>query len=811
MEAELAALATSGATTLVGLMVSDSWGQAKARVTRFFARQGGGGEAAADEELEGARDELSAARNDHGTGTTLDVQGALRRRLLRMLEEDPASAGELLQLLRELTGAARTGSDERYGTSRNVQAHHGITYDVQPLPRREVKPYEVPALTVEFINRTADLAAVDGAFGPGGGDDDRVGLLVLGGTPGVGKSALASRWSHRSRSRFPDGQLYVDFAGLRGHAGGDVSAAVGMCLRSLGVRDEYMPETLMDRIRLYRTRSAEQRFLLVLDDVSEPAQVRALVPQGPGSAVLVTSTNGLGELAFDGARLLSVEPLDAEGGLALLADRCGEAAVAAEQSAAERLVELCGGLPVALHVVAARLQSSRRLTMARLCDELADENKRLTAMSLGGESPMSAVFDSAYRQLPPEAARFYRLLGCLPCRTFDTGLAATATGLDTATAESLLDRLVDEAGLLELTPDHRYRFHSLVRLHARERAAHGESVDERRGVTERVATHYLALTAFADRALQRDRLRIAKLDEPLRAAVNPFGGEGGLQPLAWLEAERANIVDTLRAAAEQQLHAPVWQLSEAFTVLFFRHRHLGDWKESLELGAAAAAGDLEPAAEARLRSLLSRPLMDLGENDRARAELETALACAEVADDPGLQGSVLEFHGRYWDRFDPARAVTVYERSVELNEEARLPRGVAIALFFLGRAQDATGDPALALTTLRRAREELLAVPDTRMAARATAAIGRALDHLGDTGAAVTELREAARVLREEEATHYEAEALLDLVAVAERTGGDRAALRADLARALRIHEDGGSPRAAELSERLRRLDDDAA
>ncbi len=68
----------------------------------------------------------------------------------------------------------------------------------------------------------------------------------------------------------------------------------------------------------------------------------------------------------------------------------------------------------------------------------------------------------------------------------------------------------------------------------------------------------------------------------------------------------------------------------------------------MELGAAAAAEAIVPAAEARLRSLLSRPLMDLGQYDQARVELEKAAACAEVSAHTALYASVHEFFGRYW-------------------------------------------------------------------------------------------------------------------------------------------------------------------
>jgi tetratricopeptide (TPR) repeat protein len=687
------------------------------------------------------------------------------------------------------------------------EIHGGIAFHVHPAVSDGplLRPDQVPPLTVRCVNHTAELSFLDSGLRDATPGSSAIGFDVISGIPGVGKTTLACRWADTVRDRFPDGQIFIDYAALRRRAGGDVSAAVAVCLRALGVRDTFMPKSLEDLTALFRSRSAGRRILVVLDDVDQPGQVRPLVPKGSGSAVLVTSSSRLGELALDGARLMSLEPLDLASGLRLLAQRCGEEAVEAERGAAERLVGFCAGLPKALHLVAARLLTSKRLTMSRLAEELADETRRLRGLSLRGEHSLSAVLDLTYRALPPDVARLYRVLGWLPGRTFDAGTAAAAACLDRAEAERLLD-VLEESSLVDVAEDGRFRFHDLVRLHARERAAEAAAEEpeaDRLAVLERVATHYLALTAFADRAVREDRLRVGDLTDLLSGASDPFAAEDGPDPLAWLEAERTSILAVLREASRLGLHTHVWQLAEGFTVLFLHRRYLGDWKESLELGAAAAAEAVAPAAEARLRSLLSRPLMDLGQYDRARAELEQAVACAEVSALPGLKASVQEFFGRYWDRFDASRAMEAYRRSVELNIEAGEWRGVAIASYFLGCAQAAAGRYEQALDTLRRAHQDLLAREDRRMAARALAAIGTVHEHMGDPDTAMRVLGGAADALRVEKASHYEAQTLVLLADLTERTLGGLETVREHLIRAHEIYEAGGSPEAEKLRERL--------
>ncbi|WP_436739858.1 ATP-binding protein [Streptomyces sp. BBFR102] len=827
MEAELGALAVSGATALVGLIVSEGFERAKSGLTRFFRRRASG--AGAEEELRSARSELAGARASGDREAEAGVTAGLRRRLEDVFREDADAAGELAELLSQFAPDTSRGFVNLVGGGVNhglvlqgSPVHGGIHYHAAPPPSpgpgRPVRPSQVPVVMVPFSNRSEELAAWEARLGAAAGGSPRVSLDVLDGLPGVGKTAMAWRCAELAEGHFPDGHLYVDFAALRDQIspGADVSEALAMCLRALPGGDTGIPDTLAERTNLFRSRTSGLRILLVLDDVNQAAQVRALIPNGPGSAVLATSQRKFGELAVTGARLVSLKPLDAHGGLALLTDRCGARAVEAERAAALRLVELCGGLPVALQVVAARLITDAGLSMAELAAELDDEAGRLDALAMDGqESAVSVALEPSYRLLPPDAARLYRLLGWLPFATFDTGVAAVAAGLDARSAKRLLGVLA-QASLVEAAGDGRYRMHDLVRLHAREHAAAEEPATARTALTERVSTHYLVLTAFADLALREERLRVADLGELLRGADDPFAAAGGPPPLEWLHTERTAVLAVLREAVRQELYPVAWRLAEAFTVFFLYHRYLRAWTEVLELGVEAAAaasarartaGEVEEATagEARLRALLSRPLLDLQENGRAGEQLERAVALADTTGRLVLRASVQEFLGRYLDIVDPARAPEAYRRSLALNESAGESRGAALATFFLGCALDARGDHEDAMALLLRARTELedRAEPDRRMAARAKAAIGVAHGHLGDSARAIGFLREACAELAEvAAATDYEAQARVRLADVAARTADGHDLARESLHRAAEIYEARGS---LHLAQEVRR------
>ncbi|MGW2588266.1 NB-ARC domain-containing protein, partial [Streptomyces virginiae] len=652
------------------------------------------------------------------------------------------------------------------------------------------------------------LAELDDALG--GEDAANCPIGVFSGLPGIGKTAAASQWAHSNQQRFPGGQLFVDFANLRSGAGGDVSEALAICLRTLGVHDQYLPTGFAERTALYRDLSAERRMLVVLDDVTRPAQVTALLPQGLGSAVLATSTWRLGELVLDGAFLLQLDVLDAGSAVDLLSALCGPQRIADEPDAAARLVELCGGLPIAVRICAARLLTQRRLTISTLVDELSDEQSRLSRIAVSSaheERTVSAALELAYRDLPAAAARMYRVLGHLPGLSFDTAVAAVAAGLhSTDEAEEAL-AVLEAASLLSVMDDGRYTLHGLVRLHARETSKAQDPPGTAQETVRRVTGHYLVLAVLADLAVRSDRLRITKTAEVLGtadpgsvAAASPFASADapGQEAICWLEAERANILAVLRAASGLGLDRPVWQLAEALTVLFLHHRHLADWRESLELGIAAQR-DGNAAAEARLRSLLSRPLLDLKQDEQAKAHLDMAERRAVESGDLVLQASVQEFLGRYWDRHDPACAVDAYRMSLSLNAEARERRGEALARYFLGCAQNAAGDHATALLALSQTRATFSKLDDPRMAARALADTGRTRARLGDPTGAVADLSQAADELRQNKASHYEAQAMEDLADLLD----DPEQVRSCLRRALAIYEEGGSPRAAAVLARL--------
>jgi tetratricopeptide (TPR) repeat protein len=634
-------------------------------------------------------------------------------------------------------------------------------------------PHQVPAGPTRFVNRDDELAVVAAQFRTAGAR-----IVVCTGLPGVGKTALVRKAVERHPGAFPGGELLVEFGG-----GTSVGDALGSCLLALGVSASVLPATVADRVGLYRTRTAGQATLVVLDDAADPAQVVPLVPSAPGSVVLVTSTSRMTELRVDGAEIVDVAPLDEESGTRMLRELCGSR-VDGEPEALAALVRACDGMPIVLRAAAVRLLR-RGMTVADLVREVADERRGLT-------EPADAVFSLVYRQLPAGVAALYRTLGVLPWPDFTVRSAAAAAAITERDAALLLDELVEQ-GLVQ--QDRRFRMHSLVRRHAEERALTEDPDTDRTAAVHRAVVDLVRQAAYADRAVLGDgRYRCTPHDRWL-TGEDPFPTRKAA--LAWLDAERGNLAAGVRVCAGHGWHDLAWQLAESATALYVTYRHYLDWIETSGLGATSAGLAGHVAAEARLRSFMSRPLTELGHLPRARAELDAAFALAGNTSDVRLRASIHEMDGRYHDATgDPAAAAAAFGRALELFRSVGDERGEAFVSVFVGAAQLRAGEPRAALATLTGVLERMRKF-DVRMTGRAMIAIGRAHAASGDLDAARDWLSRASETMAKSNDVYYEAEAEEALAEVATPTAREHLRRAHDLLREL------GSPRADELARRL--------
>ncbi|WP_143760721.1 tetratricopeptide repeat protein [Actinosynnema mirum] len=667
------------------------------------------------------------------------------------------------------------------------------------------RPRQVPAPPSGFVNRESELSSLGDALLASPEAHGRV--VVLTGLSGMGKSAVVRRWVAAEGHRFPGGQLHVDLATMRSGSEAPVSDALVECLLALGIGHEHIPTSLAGRANVFRSSTAGHPVLVVLDGVTEPAQVPPFTPNSGGSAVLVTSQDRLSELALDGARHLSVGPMDRGSGTSLLRAVCGPARLEQDPDAASSLVELCGGYPLALRIIASRLMTRPRMALAELVGELVDEGRRLDALSLRGARPVTRVLDNTYRNLNPLSARLYRRLGTTGFPSFTFDVVVVLLEADQEQAHEALAGLV-EASMVDPSEDgHRFSWHDLVRLHAARRAADEDSPEEREAVLARIGEHLSTKAALADEAVMGKRTRISTKLTRLIGTTNPFSGpSGAADALEWLVVERANLLRVLRAMHSLGWHSAVWELAEALMVLYFNRRYTDDWLVAGEIGVASANAGGAPEAEARLRSVVSRAYVETDELELAKSHLDVALRLAEESGNKVLIASVWEFIGRYREKVDVPSAIAAYRHAIARNDEAGEKRGSALAMYFMGCAMSSDENQQQeALDVLLAAHRMFVSINDPRMANRAQVSLGTAYFRSGDLTAAHRELEQAVRAFSESGATHYESQAREALAVVAEHEG-DVGVARENLERVVEIRRASGAPDVAGVEAEIARL-----
>ncbi|MBS2553151.1 hypothetical protein KGQ19_40490, partial [Catenulispora sp. NL8] len=377
---------------------------------------------------------------------------------------------------------------------------------------------QLPAELATFTGRREELAAlialveVSGAAEtPGSRNSDSQSAAVphtvvvsaIEGMAGVGKTQLAIRAAHElvRAGRFADVQLYVNLRGFDTEAApADPADVLDSFLRQLEVPARRIPAGLAERAAMFRDRIAGRDALLVLDNAADEAQVAALIPADPRCLVLVTSRRTLAGL--DGARLLRLDVFPLRDALELLARVVGQERVAAEPEAAVQVVRLCGLLPLAVSLAAARLRSRPAWSLARLATHLRDSG--LDAVRAGSRE-LRPVFELSYRELPASTARAFRLLSLHPGRGFTAGAVEALTGTSEAAAQDELEALLDENLVEQRTAD-RYELHDLLHAFALERAEAEESAAERDEALARLLSWYLHAAENVSRAVETRRL-----------------------------------------------------------------------------------------------------------------------------------------------------------------------------------------------------------------------------------------------------------------------------------------------------------------
>jgi tetratricopeptide (TPR) repeat protein len=666
-------------------------------------------------------------------------------------------------------------------------------------------PRQLVAASPHFVGRIEELAKLRSlitAPGPA--------LAVLSGPGGVGKTGLARRWAEDNKEVFPDGQLHIDLGGFSGGSPLDPGEALGAFLRALGVPSKELPHSLHELAALYRSRTAGRVLLVVLENAHSAAQVRVLLPASGSSRTLITSRSRLTGLIPEGGVLIEVQPLSAAESLGLLTHIVGPRRVGQERQQAEHLAAACGGLPLALCLVGARLATRPQLTLARVGRDLSDETNRLSALDRSPDTSIRAAFDWSYRSLGPAPAAMYRRLALHPGQDFGLGpIMALAPGMPGAgpgadgvgPAEVLL-----EGNLLQEVTEERFRFHDLLRLHALQKADAEDTDADRAQALLAMVEWYLAAAAVADHIVTpyRRRLPYAYRTDPGELPLLTERDEA----LTWLASERLNLIAAAGAALDRGWAELSWQLADAMWALLLYRKHYRDRQIIDARGVAAARLWGNAWAEGRMLKRLGRTCTVAGDYRAAEEHLRTAmLRSSEAGDAHGTEEAHEMLASLYRDSGREALALETFHRVLQAKRGLGESRNIGLTLINIGMLESRMGRPRGAIEALRQAEALLtpLADVDPYNVFRVQTGLAGAYLQLGELGAAQEAAAGAAAGMRALGSAFEHAEALDLLGRIAGRRG-DVLGARRHLGAALDIFDSLGSSRATGLRARIARL-----
>lgn len=511
---------------------------------------------------------------------------------------------------RRETGAGEVRSEIEHArvTGDVVQARDvagGVHFHVPPgdLQGPQVIPRQLPADVSAFVNRRPEMQALTRLVTPKPARQatqprsTATMVVVITGSAGVGKTALALHWAHRVRERFPDGELYANLRGYDDSPPATAEVALDRFLRDLGVVPQSIPADLDGRAALFRSLVADRRILIVLDNVADIGQVRPLIPGGPGPLVIITSRNQLSGLAIrDGAQRIRLDIFQESDAVALLRQVTRTGGRRDTPGDLTELAQLCARLPFALRVAAEHAVSRPTMQLAEFIADLRDDSLLWDALSVGDGPQREAVrtvFTWSYRDLPAEAARMFRALGLHRGPDISLAVAAAAAQVPTRTARRALDILLG-AFLVQTIRPHRYQLHDLLRAYALDQARTTDSETERREIVDRILRWYIVTASQACLVLlPGDNFPV---DVAPPAGPEPTAFESAAAAFEWFDIERPNLAANAYAALEAGLPRRAWELAMVLGPMHALYFAFDDWSTLSAIAITAAERIADPHA-----------------------------------------------------------------------------------------------------------------------------------------------------------------------------------------------------------------------
>ncbi|MGC4987349.1 AfsR/SARP family transcriptional regulator [Streptomyces sp. DT193] len=598
-------------------------------------------------------------------------------------------------------------------------------------------PRSVPRDLSDFVGREDELRHLVELASKG---RQTTGLVAIDGMGGIGKTSLAVRAAHRLAPDYPDGQLYID---LRGYTPGErpVGAAMALksLLRSIGTPDDRIPEDAVGCAALLQSAFVGRRILILLDNAADASVVSQLLPTSPGCLVLITSRSRLVDL--DGAQWLSLDVMAPEESEKLIAAVLGSPTSGVDSLAAAEMARLCGHLPLALRIAAARLRNRPHWSLRYMVDRLRDEDRKLDELS-SSERGVATTLQLSYQVLSAKEQDAFRLLALHPGPDIDVHSVAALLATSLREAEDQLERLLD-VRLVEQAKADRYSFHDLLRsfargLPGRRSPASTESV-------ERLLEYYLTATEaacdllFPGRTLRPTGIRHSTAPLPSLDQVETAR--------AWFALECSTLASVVTMAAADGFHRHAVCLGRNTAFYLNSQGHLEEFAEISRTSVAAARVLHDPALLGASLSNLGVACWKLGLHGEGIAATREGLELAVSVGDKHTQAhceGTLGLYESLLGRFPEALAHL--EGAVATERELGATRAEVESLTVLSALNEQWGRYEEAADAAHRAVDLVRQLGQHETALVAFTDLALAQLGLGDYAAAKQSLTEARRL-----------------------------------------------------------------
>nr|WP_267887139.1 tetratricopeptide repeat protein [Streptomyces specialis] len=670
----------------------------------------------------------------------------------------------------------------------------GSTWDRRgsAAPSSRNVPRQLPPLVHGFAGRLGELEELD-QYLPGSGGGSTLRSVLLCGPPGVGKTALAIQWAHQVRDFFTDGHLYADLRGFDLMQPISIAEVFDSFLRALGVPPKEMPGNLNSQESLFRSLAAGRKLLIILDNATSAESIRPFLSNASGT-LLITSRNRLSGLsARDGVRLMQVDILPHADSLTLLANAVGRDAVRAELAVADKLVSVCGHLPISLRIVAEQIASRPQLSLRRHLEALSEEGSLLENLTLGDDdrTNITAIFSWSYRKLDYPTSRLFRLLAAAPGWAFKAPAIAALCGTEIRTVRKMLQTLVHSHLMQEMAGEF-FGFHDLLRSYGCSLAESSGHMNEKDQAIRQLIHWYAASAENASKFLTPGGVR--------REDVEAFQAEGENfasfdEALHWFDEERRNLIDIVRRATEIGELRPAAVIPDLMWSYFNLTKHWSDWIECNNLGLEAARAADDARSEAYL--LMSQGVVHLNLQrieEAVRYQASAVQLFEETGDLLGLAYALQNLANAESAAGSPDSALNHFERALSIFHS--LPdgrRGRAVTLTSMAALLNAEGRYEEAAEIAVEARTIAHAIADARGEAISLSIVAFAYSRLSQGDEAIDFYQQALR-LRSQISDQYGRARILHSIGNLYRERRDWAKAESNLREALLIFQEQDAP-----------------